>query len=125
QNRDPRHLAGLFAAKLDTIDPGLGVEDMILAVFAVEPLPAEQIESPLPPAADAAGSPPPQAGEGWGGGLAPLLDRLGARLGLEALSRLESRESHIPEKASVNISISEDGKGFKPRRNSTPSPPPG
>ena len=36
--RDPRHLAKLFAAKLDTIDPGLGVEDMILAVFAAEPL---------------------------------------------------------------------------------------
>src|SRR6266702_3637368 len=37
-SRDPRHLASLFAARLETIDPGLGVEDMILAVFATEPL---------------------------------------------------------------------------------------
>ena len=42
-SRDPRHLAALFRERLDTVDPGLGVEDMILAAFAVEPLPAEQI----------------------------------------------------------------------------------
>src|SRR6266702_7387380 len=49
-SRDPRHLASLFAAKLDTIDPGLGVEDMILAVFATEPLAPEQMAlNPLPP----------------------------------------------------------------------------
>src|SRR5205823_10869294 len=85
--RDPRHLAKLFAAKLDTIDPGLGVEDMILAVFAVEKLEPEQNLLP---------NPPPHAGEGVrrasGGrvgasgeieGLAPLLDRLGNRFGLD------------------------------------------
>ena len=38
-SRDARHLAKLFTAKLDTVDPGLGVEDMILAVFAADPLP--------------------------------------------------------------------------------------
>src|SRR5205823_11517682 len=57
-SRDPRHLAGLFTAKLDTVDPGLGIEDMILAVFAVEKLPPEQAEfvagSPEAPAHDIA-----------------------------------------------------------------------
>src|SRR6266851_4787573 len=49
-SRDPKHLAGLFAARLETVDPGLGVEDMILAVFAVAPLAPEQIPlNPLPP----------------------------------------------------------------------------
>ena len=38
-----------------------------------------------------------------GGGIAPLLDRLGNKLGLDALSRLEPRESHIPERASVRV----------------------
>src|SRR5438067_6088116 len=52
--RDPRHLAKLFAAKLDTIDPGLGVEDMILAVFAAEKLEPEQLASRFR-------DPPPQA----------------------------------------------------------------
>ena len=62
-SRDPRHLTALFRERIDTIDPGFGVEDMILAVFVVEPLPAEQIDmtghctGPLP-------FPPPQAGEG-------------------------------------------------------------
>jgi protein ImuB len=101
-SRDPRHLAALFKERLDTIDPGLGVENMILAAFAVEPLPPEQIGftghavGPHP-------NPPPLAGEGMGGGIAPLLDRLGNRLGPDALSRLEARESHIPERASVRV----------------------
>jgi protein ImuB len=102
-SRDSRHLAALFVAKLDTIDPGLGVENMILALFAAEPLPPEQAGfSPLL-------NPPPLAGEERqrsgrvGAAIAPLLDRLGARLGLDAISRIEVRESHIPERASVCV----------------------
>jgi protein ImuB len=93
-SRDPRHLTALFKERLDTIDPALGIEDMILAAFAVEPLPPEQIGF---------------SGHPTGGeisGIAPLLDRLGNKLGLDALSRLEARESHIPERASVRISPS-------------------
>jgi len=92
-SRDPRHLAALFKERLDTIDPGLGVEDMILAAFAVEPLLAEQIGLPGHPAGNQAS------------GIAPLLDRLGNKLGLDALSRLEPRESHIPERASVSVPV--------------------
>jgi protein ImuB len=93
-SRDPRHIATLFKERLDTVDPGLGVEDMILAAFAVEPLPPEQI-----------GLPGHVAGHRTSG-IALLLDRLGNRLGLAALSRLEARESHIPERASVRVSPS-------------------
>ena len=45
-SRDPRHLAALFKERLDTVDPGLGVEDMILSASTVEPLPPEQITLP-------------------------------------------------------------------------------
>jgi protein ImuB len=121
-SRDPRHLAALFTAKLDTVDPGLGVEDMILALFAVDPLPPEQLACPLPLAAGAADLPPPLAGEGWGGGLASLLDRLGNRFGLDALRRLDPRESHIPEKASVYVSA--DGSPQPPTANAAGLPPP-
>ncbi len=83
-----------FKERLDTVDPGLGVEDMILAAFAVEPLPPEQIGFPHR-------RPSPAGGEGRAGAdeaasdVAPLLDRLGNRLGLAALSRLEAaREPH-------------------------------
>jgi protein ImuB len=90
-SRDPRHLATLLKERLDTVDPGLGIEDVILAAFAVEPLPPEQIGF--------AGS----LDTGAMAGTAPLLDRLGNRLGLDALYRLEPRESHIPERASVSV----------------------
>ncbi len=134
-SRDPRHLAALFKERLDTIDPGLGIEDMILAAYAVEPLPAEQIGLPGHTAGPHP-NPPPLAGEGMGGGIAPLLDRLGNRLGLAAISRLEPRESHIPERASVRVQphltlpiadamgpLSLPPKGR--RGPKTPSPPPG
>jgi protein ImuB len=149
-SRDPAHLAKLLTGKLDTIDPGLGIEDVILAAFAVEKLAPEQIESPLltksphPPKENPR---PPAGGEGrvrgagtqsalstpltpalsprkrveredyladetHCGGLGPLFDRIGARLGLAALARLEPRASHLPERASVAISVS-DGDGPK------------
>jgi protein ImuB len=97
--RDPGHLTGLLAAKLETVDPGLGVEDMILALFAAEPLPPEQ-----------AGFRNGVAGAAFlpGGGIAPLLDRLGTRLGLDAISRIEPHASHIPERASICIPVGEN-----------------
>ena len=120
--RDPRHLAALFAARLETIDPGLGVEDMILGVFAAEPLGAEQSQmSPAPPLRDegvrgvsaaSSESAPltllslPNGGRGFirgaerQGRLAALLDRIGARLDLNAIGFIAARDSHIPERAS-------------------------
>jgi len=113
-SRDPQHLASLLAARLETIDPGLGVEDMILAVFAVEPLAPEQMA--LDGRLDMAAS-----------GIAPLIDRLGARLGLDALRHIEPHESHIPERASrcAPIDKGESRKNREKRRLGSPSPPPG
>lgn len=98
-SREPRHLTSLFRERLDTIDPGLGIEDMILSVFAVEPLSADQLDL-----AGHHGGPLPTPG--MGGDIASLLDRLGNKLGLAAVSRIEARESHIPERASVQVPIS-------------------
>ncbi len=118
-SRDPHHLAILFQERLDTVDPGLGVEDMILAAYAVEPLAPEQIGFDGSPAGPHPNPPPSHSlprgrgrvgagagkGEGMGGGVALLLDRLGNKLGLGALYRLEPRESHIPERASICVSL--------------------
>jgi protein ImuB len=110
-SRDPRHLAKLFAAKLDTIDPGLGVEDMILAVFAADKLEPEQT--------GLAGNSPEAATQD----MASLLDRLGNRFGLDAISHIEPRQSHIPERASIYVPAEEEqsnklsvipGRGHKP-----------
>jgi protein ImuB len=65
---------------------------MILAVFAAEKLSAEQLGFT-------------NGIEATAGGIAPLLDRIGARLGLAALSRIEPRQSHLPERASVYTSV--------------------
>ena len=112
-SRDQHHLAALFKERLDTVDPGLGIEDMILAAFAVEPLPPEQIGLSGHPAGSEAS------------GIAPLLDRLGNRLGLDALSRLEPRESHIPERASIRASIRVPvGARLHPPAVLTPEKPP-
>jgi protein ImuB len=46
--------------------------------------------------------------------LASLLDRLSARLGSEAVTRFEFRESHIPERAAIGVPIS--GKSSAPFR---------
>ncbi len=145
-SRDWRHLAALFKERLDTVDPGLGIEDAILAAFAVEPLAPEQIgflrplarPHPNPPPVCQGPSPlviPAKTGsqerpaplpgllgprfrggdgkprgarpeaEGTTGGIALLLDRLGNRLGLDALSRIEAHQSHIPERASVRVPV--------------------
>lgn len=105
-SRDPAHLARLMIGKLDTIDPGLGVEDAILAAFAVEKLAPEQ--PPLPAGGERV-CPGLDPGVGVRGSnsadIAALFDRLGARLGRDALARLEARESHIPERASIEVPV--------------------
>ena len=45
-SRDPRHLARLLEEKLCGIDPGLGIEDMVLDAAIAEPLAAAQIALP-------------------------------------------------------------------------------
>lgn len=136
-SRDPVHLARLMISQLDTVDPGLGVEDAILAAFAVEPLAPEPLETLLP-SKEPPRPPLGEPGRVRGGrpepaldtpltptlsarkraerksflvthpSLAPLFDRIGAKLGLDALARLESRESHIPERASIAVPVGDN-----------------
>ncbi len=93
-NREPQALERLFAERLATVDPGFGIEAMVLAAPHVEPLTALQMVL--------AGS-RPQSREGLGGGsgaeVASLIDALGNRLGFAGLRRLMPRESHVPERA--------------------------
>jgi len=88
--RDPARLARLFAPHLERLDPGFGLEVMTLAAVAVEDLTARQLDLEAPAAV---------AGGGADDGLAALIDRLGARLGLAAIQRPQPRESHLPERA--------------------------
>ena len=86
-SRDPRHLGRLFEEKIEQIDPGLGIEDLVLTAESIERLAAAQLgldgEAARSDSAD----------------LAALVDRLANRLGRRALARPVLRESHIPERA--------------------------
>jgi protein ImuB len=90
---DPRHLANLFAEKLERLDPGLGADAASLSAVVTEPFGARQIR-----AAFSAGADPVAA---TAAELAPLVDRLDNRLGRGAVVRLEPAESHVPERAVV------------------------
>ncbi len=85
--RDAAHLERLFADKLEQLDPGFGVEVMVLAATTVDPLGPQQD--------DLDGG----AKEARDDDLARLVDRLGNRLGPRSVVRLAPRASHVPERA--------------------------
>lgn len=85
-NRSPKHLFRLFRDKLDGIEPGFGIETMLLEATAADPLSAEQA------ALDA-------RDQTATNGFPQLIDRLQARLGSQAVYRLVLLDSHCPERA--------------------------
>lgn len=97
-NRDPVHLARLFHKKLDAIDPGFGIEVMILNVYETASLFAKQSGTP-------ANIQTGRQTETANADLAPLVDRLANRLGSENVARLTARASHMPEKACQPVSV--------------------
>jgi protein ImuB len=103
-NRDPAHLARLFAPQLERLDPGFGIEVMTLAATATQELSALQLvlaeagEEGAPGAVPGA-VPGAAAGENADPELAELIDRLNNRLGPGSVSRPAPRASHVPERA--------------------------
>ena len=84
---DAQRIARLFHPKLETVDPGFGIECVTICAYAVEPVSGRQVrlEAGLAPAVE--------------DGLAPLVDRLVNRLGPERVWRAAPAESHVPELA--------------------------
>jgi protein ImuB len=96
-NRDNPKLMKLFEEKLGELDPGFGVELMILAAPEVETWSGTQ--DVLPEAGALAVS----LGED---GTVDLADRLALRLGTENVVRLLPRDSHLPERVQVAATVS-------------------
>ncbi len=88
-NRTPSHLCRLLEPKLEQVDPGLGIEFMMLAAAEVEALIPAQPGLGKGPAAlrDEAAL------------VAPLVDRLAGRLGAPKVIRLVAGSSRVPERA--------------------------
>jgi protein ImuB len=84
---DARRIAKLFAPRLETIDPGFGIEVVTLTAEDVEPISARQARLDTTREATVEE------------GLAPLVDRLTNRLGEDRVWRARPMESHVPELA--------------------------
>ncbi|AWM86995.1 DNA polymerase Y family protein [Microvirga sp. 17 mud 1-3] len=91
-SRDPDHLARLFEERLQAVDPGFGIEEVVLIASKVEPLAETQAE-----AQGIAGDMAAEAD------LGRLVDRLGARVGLKKVYRLAPVESLVPERMARRI----------------------
>ena len=85
--RDPMHLARLLDERIETVDPGFGVEAMRLALPLVEPLAPVQRDSGLDGRAGEAAD------------IAALIDRLSNRLGAGRVYRVAPVDSDVPERA--------------------------
>ena len=87
--RDPKRLTRLLCDKIETIDPGLGIEIMTLAAPLAEPLAAKQTSTSLiePTEPDLSG----------------LIDTLANRVGAKAVYRFAPVPSDVPERAVCRI----------------------
>ena len=91
-NRDAAHLTKLFDECLQTIDPGFGIEEIVLVASKVEPLVDAQVQ--------ARGLGEEDAGEA---DIGQLVDRLGARIGMKKVYRLAPVQSLVPERMTRKI----------------------
>jgi protein ImuB len=105
--RDLRHLMRLFAERLPAIDPGFGIDLLVLETPETVRVEASQ---------------PGFAGreQGTAEKLAPLVDRLTVRLGERSVWQLAPFESHVPERAQRRHSAAAE-----PAAWSTPGDGPG
>jgi len=88
--RDVRHLVRLLSLRIDTVDPGLGIEVMRLTATRADAL-------------DAVALPAAFGGDSRSDDLAPLIDQLSARIGSAALFKVAPVESDVPERATVRV----------------------
>jgi len=94
--REPKHLMRLFAEKLERLDPGFGVDALILDALRVERMDAAPRSLTALGAHDAA--------RGDSDAADRLADRIAARFGEHAVRRLAPRNRWLPEHAEAEVS---------------------
>lgn len=90
----------LLRMKIDQIDPGFGIDMVRLEAVQTEPVSPVQHRGHL----DAG-----RAAQAQGVALDDLIGRLGARIGLEAITRRHPGDSHIPEKSAQILAAAWSG----------------
>lgn len=89
-SRDPAHLLRLLTRRIETVEPGYGIDAMTLHVRRAEPLAPQSLAPEL------AEETPPD--------LAPLVDAIANRIGAHRLWRATPVESDVPERAVATAS---------------------
>jgi protein ImuB len=84
--RDKAHLLRLLGRRIETIDPGFGIDSMRLVAVRTDPLGATAVPGDI-----AAPGPVPD--------LAQLIDLIAGRIGAQHLYRLSAVESDVPERS--------------------------
>lgn len=87
--RDIKRLTRMLCEKIETIDPGFGIELMVLSATLAEPMGAKQVISSL--AAD------PETD------ISGLVDTLANRIGEKRLYRFEPVDSDVPERSVARV----------------------
>lgn len=91
---DPERIRPLLAMKLGDIDAGFGIDILRLEAHVTEPIHAHQHKGHLDAAADATARLTADTG------IDDLIGKVGARIGLDMITRLHPADSNIPEKTS-------------------------
>ncbi len=91
----PDHLRPLFELKMGGIDAGFGIDRLRLSAPLTEPLHATGHKGGWAVSAEA------EVPRGTAQEMADLIARIGARVGLEAITRAHPADSHIPEKTAA------------------------
>jgi protein ImuB len=93
----PERMHPLFAMKMGEVDAGFGIDRLRLVAHVTEPLHPTEHKGGWTVSAEA------RAPRGTAQQMADLIARIGARVGLEAITRERPADSHIPEKTSVTL----------------------
>lgn len=102
-SRDPAHLLRLMLRRIETIEPGYGIDALALHVRRAAPLGPQPVTERLDE--DAAPD------------LAPLVDTLATRIGMRRIWRMHPVESDVPERSAARAPVldSPERGGARPK----------
>ena len=93
----PDRIKPLLIMKLNEIDPGFGIDCVRIEAYITEPIHAHQHRGHMEAAQDVSNRLKSNTN------IDDLIGRIGARIGLEAITRLHPADSNIPEKTSIQL----------------------
>ena len=92
--QDPARIRSLLVLRMSDVEAGYGIDTLRLVAHVTEPLNPTQHKGHLAAVEAARALQNPDGGAA----VEALISRLGARVGLESITRLHPADSHIPEK---------------------------